>query len=126
MDTENQIRPALFVALFALQTLLNWFYVIWVKAQPIINNAWFVVLPLIGFFYFSFAFIACIWMYYRKRIGINLAYCVLMFGASIDILSYSLIFQHGGPVAIAMLPLVVMNLCVVFYIAYHQKYFQNN
>ncbi len=126
MDNDLQIKARLLAALFAIQAVLNWLYVLWVKAQPIINNAWFVVLPLIGFFYFAFAFIACVWIVTRKTIGINLAYCVLMFGSAVDVLSYSLIYNKDSFIEAMMLPLLITNFIVVFYIASKQKYFRNN
>jgi hypothetical protein len=120
-----QVRPNLALAFFITQTCVNWFYVLWVKSQPIINNAWFVLTPLIGYFYFTFAFIAAIWMYSRKAIGLNLAYCVLMFGSAIDVLSYSLVYRLDGIIETLIVPLVVVNLCVVFYMAYNQSYFKS-
>src|SRR3990167_10990136 len=84
------------IILFTIAACFDWAYVLWVKAQPIINNAWFVITPLIAYFYFTFAFIACIWIFYGKRLGLNIAYCVLMFGTAADVLSYSLIYQQNG------------------------------
>ena len=111
------------ILLFFLAVCMNWGYVLWVKAQPIIDNAWFVLTPLIAYFYFTFAIISGIWMHYRKRLGLNLAYCVLMFGTAADVLSYSLVANINEWIAVTIIPLIAINMIIASYMAYYQCYF---
>ena len=114
------------IFLFLLAACLDWSYVLWVKAQPIINNAWFVVTPIIAYFYFTFAFIACVWIFYGKRLGLSIAYCVLMFGTAADVLSYSLVYQKNSLIEFMILPLIILNFGIVFYMACYQSSFTND
>lgn len=114
------------ITFFMLAACLDWSYVLWVKNQPIINNAWFVITPLIAYFYFTFTFIACVLIYSGKRLGLSIAYCVLLFGTATDVLSYSLVYQKYPFIAFMILPLILLNVCAVFYLAYHQSSFTND
>jgi hypothetical protein len=127
MSQNNDANPRLVLILFVAQVFINWLYISWIKAQPdIINNSWFVVLPLLGYFYLTFAFIASVWLYNKKQSGLILAYCVLMFGTTADVISYNVVFQKQWLIEQLIIPLITINLCVIFYMAYHQIYFKGD
>lgn len=123
MNPRQPIQPKLVILFYLIAVCLDWGYILWVKAQPVIDNAWFVLTPLIAYFYFTFAIISSIWMHYRKRLGLNLAYCVLMFGTAADVLSYSIVYNVNEWIAFTIIPLIALNLIIVFYMAYYQRYF---
>lgn len=109
------------VIIFLMVAVTDWLYILWVKAQPIINNSWFVVTPIIGYFYFTFSFIAAYYMWQRKRLGLGLAACVLMFGMTADVLSYSLAYNRFPIIEFFILPLITINVISACYLAYHQQ-----
>lgn len=109
--------------LFSTQVVINWIYILWVKSQPdIIINAWFVVLPMIGYFYFTFALIANIGIINGEKLGITLAYCVLMFGSAASIISYNIIYNRNPVIEQFIVPLIVINILMVFYLAWNRGY----
>lgn len=126
MIDRQPTQPKIVILLYLIAVCLAWAYILWVKAQPIINNAWFVLTPIIGYFYFTFAIISSIWMHYRKRLGLNIAYCVLMFGTAADVLSYSLVYNVNEWIAFTIVPLIAFNMIIVFYMAYYQRYFKGD
>ena len=100
---------------------------IWIKYQPdIIINSWFVILPMLFYFYFTFAFIAAVSIYQGKKFGIGLACCVLMFGTTASVVSYNVVYKREYLIEQLIIPLIILNLCVVFYLAYHQAYFKKD
>jgi hypothetical protein len=126
MDMNSQLRPILALSFFISQASIDWLYVLWVKTQPILNNSWFVVLPLMGYFYLTFTLIASYYMYKRNTIGLNIGYCVLMFGMITNVMSYSLVHQRHDMIEFLIVPLIITNLCVMAYMAYSQSYFQGD
>jgi hypothetical protein len=125
-NSKQPLHTTAAIIIFILAACIDWSYVLWVKAQPIINNAWFVITPLIAYFYFTFAFIASVLIYSGKRLGLSIAYCVLLFGTAADVLSYSLIYQKNAFIAFMILPLIILNFIAVFYLVYHQSGFAND
>lgn len=113
--------PAPVLLNFILLAIIDWLYILWVKAQPIINNSWFVITPIIGYFYFTFAFIAAYYMHQRKRLGLGLGCCVLLFGMMADVFSYSLAWQRFPVIEFMIIPLIVVNTIQILYMAYHQQ-----
>ena len=125
MNQETQLKPRLVLLFFIAQVFVNWIYILWIKSQPdIIINAWFVVLPLMGYFYFTFAFIASVGLFYGKQPGLTLGYGVLMFGMMADVITYNLIYRQHNLLEQLIIPLIAINLCVIFYMAYNQQYFK--
>lgn len=120
------IRPLFILGIFISQALIDWTYVLCVKAQPIINNSWFVFIPIMSYFYITFALIACYYIYTRKSLGLNIAYCVLLFGMMADVMSYSLIMRQHELMEFLIIPLILCNLCVMAYMAYHQSDYNND
>ncbi len=123
MDTDSRLRPWLVLFLFIVQAILNWLYTMWVKSLVLFTNSWFVILPLFFYFYLAFAIIAAIGLYYRKSLGLTLAYCVLMFGNIIAVVSYSFIYNKYYIIEMLIIPLILINLCVIFYMALSHSYY---
>lgn len=126
MDNSSQLRPWLVLFLFILQAILNWLYTMWIKSLVIFTNSWFVILPLFFYFYFAFAIIAAIGLFYRKSLGLMLAYCVLMFGNIVAVVSYSFIYNKQYVIEMLIIPLIVLNLCVIFYMALSHSYYKDD
>ena len=105
--------------------LINWFYGVGVEmVREIVIISWFVVMPMLGYFYFTFAFIALIGLYKRKQFGVMLAYGVIMFGSTVDVISYNIIYKRHFLLEQLIVPLLAVNLCVIFYIMRNQSYFK--
>lgn len=119
-------EPRIILISFILLVIADWAYILWVKAQPIINNSWFVVTPIIGYFYFTFAFISAYYIYQRKRIGLGFGCCVLLFGMMADVLSYSLAWHRFPLIEFMIIPLIVVNTILICYMAYHQNNFNGS
>ncbi len=127
MDNDSQLRPRLVLFFFILQAILNWLYTMWIKSLVFfVNNAWFVILPLFFYFYLAFTIIASIGLYYRKTLGLMLAYCVLMFGNIVAVVSYSFIYKEQYIIETLIVPLIVVNLCVICYMAYSHAYYKDD
>lgn len=126
MDNDSQLRPWLVLLLFILQAILNWLYTMWIKSIVIYTNSWFVILPLFFYFYFAFTIIASIGLYYRKTLGLMLAYCVLMFGNIVAVVSYSFVYNKYYIIEMLIIPLILVNLCVIFYLALSHSYYKDD
>ena len=128
MNKDVQAGPSLALFFFILQVCINWLYILWVKMQPgIIANAWFFITPVIGYFYFAFAFISAIGLFYKRKLGLLLGYFVILFGTISTVISYTIAYNKVIPlVEQVIIPLIVVNLLVLCYMAYHQKQFQSN
>lgn len=127
MDNDSQLRPKLVLFFFILQAILNCLYTMWVKSLVfVINSSWFVILPLFLYFYLAFAIIASIGLYYRKNLGLMLAYCVLMFGNVVAVVSYSFIYKKQFTIEMLIIPLIAVNLCVIFYMAFSHSYYKDD
>jgi hypothetical protein len=83
-------------------------------------------MPLFFYFYFSLAFIATLGIYYRKNSALMLSYCVLMFGCAISVISSLVIYKEHYFIGMLIVPLIVFNLAVIFYMASNQSYYKNN
>lgn len=120
-DRSIGYKKIMMALLFSMQVIINWIYILWIKSQPeIIINAWFVVLPMIGYFYFVFAFIANIGIIKGEKLGITLAYCVLMFGCAAAVISYNIIYNRNPVNEQLIVPLITINILMVFYLAYNR------
>ena len=126
MANRTGNTPTLVITIFVAQVIVNWLYNLWVAALPIVINSWFVMLPLLGFFYFTFAFISAIGMYKRTKIGLMLAYGVLMFGATTNIISYNVIYKQNAMMENMIVPMMVLNFCVICYMAVNNSYFKGD
>lgn len=125
MNRGSQIKPRLVIGFFTTLVMINWLYTLWVEMVPeIVINSWFVVMPMLGYFYFTFAFIALIGLYKRKQFGVMLAYGVIMFGSTVDVISYNIIYKRHFLLEQLIVPLLAVNLCVIFYIMRNQSYFK--
>lgn len=125
MDNSSDFKARLVMFFFVFQVIVNWLYCAWVDDLPnIIINSWFVVMPLIGYFYFTFAFIAFIGLYQRKQYGVTLAYGVLLVGSMVDVISYNIVYKKHFLIEQLIIPLLALNLIVIFYIMRNQSYFK--
>ena len=117
-------QPLKVLLLFILLVCLNWFYVLWVKHQfATMINAWFVLIPVIGFFYFTFAFIASYGLFTQKKFGLDLAYGVILFGTISVAISYMLVFNQYPWIDLMIVPIFFINLCIVMYMGLNRRYF---
>jgi hypothetical protein len=127
MDNNSQLRPKFVLFFFALQTVLNWLYTLNIKSVAVnSDSSWFVILPILDYFYLAFAIIAFIGLYYRQTLGLILAYCVLMFGTIIAVVSYSFIYRENSVMEFLIIPLIAINLCIIFFMAYSHSFYNHN
>lgn len=125
MNKNIQIKPLLVMIFFVAQVILNWLFILWVQNQPDITlNAWSFVLPILGYFYFTFALIGCIALLYKMKIGLVLTYIVLMFGVAASVISYNLILKGNHLIDSMIVPLIIVNIFVIMYIASNHDYFE--
>lgn len=125
MSSVSHFKPRLVIFFFVLMVVVNWLYTLWVELIPeIVINSWFVLMPLLCYFYFTFAFIALVGLYKRKQFGVNLAYGVIMVGSAMSVISYNIIYKRHFLLESLIVPLLAVNLCVIFYIMANQKYFK--
>lgn len=118
-------RPTRVLIVFILLTTLNWLYVLWVKYQFVqLINAWFMLTPLIGFFYFAFAFLAALGLYKKVELGLDLAYGVILFGSISVTISYLLVYNRHFLINSCILPLLLINLCAIIYLAMNRGNFR--
>ena len=124
---RNQERPTLVLPVFIIQVFMNWFYIFWVKCQPdIILNSWFVVLPLLDYFYFTFAFISAYFLYLRKSLGLMLGCAVLMYGMVSVVVSYYAAYNKNDLIEVAIIPLIILNCCVILFMAHYQSFYKTD
>ena len=127
MNNNSQLKPRLVLLFFIVLVILDWLYTIEVQSiSVLINNSWFVVLPLLFYFYFAFAIVALIGLLYRKTLGLVLGYCVLMFGTVMAVVSYNFIYQKQYLIEDLIIPLIALNVCTIFYMAYSHCYYKND
>lgn len=123
MDNK-QTQSRIVLLLFVLLVCLDWLYVFWIKSQPNMFNAWFVLIPLMTYFYFTFALIASIGLYYQKRFGLTIAYGVIMSGTIASAMSYTFIFKNYPTIASMFVLLILINFAIILYMASKRDYFQ--
>jgi len=110
---------------FVLQASLNWLYVLWVKyCFVMLVNAWFALVPLIGFFYLTFLFIASCGLYKQKQFGFGIALGVLLFGAISAAISYMLVGNSNFFIGATIVPLFISNFCIALYMGKNRDYFR--
>ncbi len=126
MSKKSDSKATLVIIVFIAQVIISWLYNLWIAALPIVINSWFVVLPMMAYFYFTFAFIAAVGLYKRTKVGLALAYGVLMFGATTNIISYNVIFNMNVFMANMIIPMIVLNFCVICYMAVNNSYFKGD
>lgn len=129
MDNNSQLKPRFVLFFYILLVILNGLYVIRIRSVADINimsKSWFVILPMLFYFYLAFAIIAGIGLFYRKTLGLMLGYCVLMFGNVMAVVSYSVIYQNEYFMEILIVPLIAVNLCVIFYMAFNHSYYKDD
>jgi hypothetical protein len=127
MEKNTARSPTMVLLIFITQVLLNWAYILWVQYQPdIILNSWFVVIPLVGYFYFTLAFISAAFLYQMKKLGLSLGYCVNLFGTISTVISFLAAGNKNVFISFLIIPLIIVNACVIIYMAYHQASYQNN
>ena len=100
------------VICYIVLVLLDWFYVMAIKSQmEAVATAWFVIVPLLGYFYFAFAIFSLFFMYARQRLGIALGCFVLLFGAILDVITFNFIYSHldGVLFELIIISLIVLN-----------------
>lgn len=115
--TRRDFNPTLVAGAFIIQVLLNWAYVLWIKKLfEEVVTAWFLIVPLFGYFYFTFAIIALAFICQKKRLGLALACFVLIFGLIIDVVSYGSVFKLSGLYELFIIPLIVLNCLMLLFV----------
>lgn len=100
--------------------------VYWALNSPGLHtNAWFVILPMLTYFYFTFALVAGFWLYQRTQLGLIMSIGVLIFGVCADVISYYQIYQLNFLLEQLLLPLICINLFVLGYMAINHSYFND-
>jgi hypothetical protein len=127
MNIDRRSPSKFVLIIFIAQIIINTIYMLWVKHQPnIILNSWFVLMPLLGYFYFTFGFIAAAFMYQKKRLGLNIGFCVMLFGIVSVVISYFAAYQKNDLINMMIIPLIVINCCVFIYMAFNQSQFTSD
>lgn len=122
MPTKNGSSKHTLVIIYLLMVLANWIYVDWVQSEAnIVEATYFVLMPLFGYFYFTFAFISAYFIYNNTRLGFSIGCCVLTFGMIIDVVSYSVINIAGVMYEAIVIALVIMNAAIIFMLAASQS-----
>ena len=117
--------PKMILLIFILLASLNWSYVLWIKYQfHMLINSWFVLLPVTGFFYVTFAFIASCGLFQQKQYGLTLAYGIILFGTVSDAISYMLVCYRDVLVDATIVPLLLVNLLVIVLLGMNKHYFK--
>lgn len=126
MTKTFRTKTGLLISLFAFLVLLNWVYVLWVKNLfEDLATAWFVLTPLFGYFYFTFAVMSLIFMYQRKRLGLSLGCFVLLFGSILAMMSYAAVLKISDIYQLLVVPLIVLDALVMLFIVSFYKVFKN-
>lgn len=100
--------------------------VYWALNSPGLHtNAWYVIVPMLTYFYFTFAFIAGFWLYQRKQLGLIMSLGVLVFGILADIISFGQIYQMNFLLEQLLLPLICINLFVIGYMIFNHSYYSD-
>lgn len=124
MNTNSQNKPKTMLILFIILVCINWIFVIWTQYQThTISSSWLTLLPLFAYFYFVMAIITCVELYQRRKLGMSLAYGVIMFGIICDVMSYSLFLTGEGYFELIIISLIALNFLLIFYMVCNQKYF---
>lgn len=121
---QKKRPPYLVLCIFISMAIVTWFYVLWITYQPdILMNAWSAVVPLMTYFYATFALIAAIGMFTYKQFGLTLAYGVLMAGMLSSAISYNLAFRSEANVASLFILVIILNICTVIYLTSKKQLF---
>lgn len=98
--------------------------VYWALNSPGLHtNAWYVILPMLTYFYFTFALIAGFWLYQRKQLGLIMSIGVIVFGVCAAAISFYQIYQLNFLLEQLLLPLICINLFVLGYMVLNHSYF---
>src|SRR3990167_471947 len=124
MTKPKTIETTLLLASFIIVVMLNWLYTSWIKSlfEEVVTS-WFLIVPLLFYFYFTFAVIAAYFMHQRKRLGLILACFVILMGAIIAVLSYAAVFKLSGIYELLIIPLIVLNCLMLIFLACYQGCF---
>ncbi|VVC75599.1 hypothetical protein AQUSIP_08890 [Aquicella siphonis] len=127
MNKIIQGKSKMIVTLFLCQVFMNWLYVAWVQSHIFTSaHAWLAILPLFGYFYIVFTILASIELLHKTRLGLGLAYSVIMFGIVCAVISYSMVYKQDYVFGWVITPLIAVNFAVVFYLALNQTYFDSD
>jgi|GEM_PF-1768992 hypothetical protein len=120
-------KQALTPFLFIIQILLNWAYMACVYYQSnTISSAWITLLPLFSYFYFVFALLAAAELFRRTRLGLSLAFGVLLFGIVSDVMTYSTLYEYNNLYELMILPLIAINFSFICYLIFNQGYYKSS
>jgi len=127
MSKKWKSHRALILVLFSIQVVINWLYIIWIKKLfEIAISSWFLLIPLMAYFYFTFAVISAVLIHKKMKLGLSLGCCVLIFGVIADVLSYNAVFHLGGIYEMLIIPLILSNCLLMLLMVSYQSEFKNN
>jgi len=117
MTNRSQAHNFFTLICFILIVSANSIYVYYLKHTfETVNSAWFLMAPLIGYVYFAFAIIACVYIYRRDKLGYALTYPVILIGMIADVLSYTEVNLHSTSHDILLAALILANIIVLLLI----------
>lgn len=126
MGTNSLKKSRWVLVSFIALVLINAVYVAWVRRQAInVLSGWLTLMPVIGFFYFLFATIASVELFRGTRLGLSLAYCIILFGAIAVVISYGLVLNKNHLSYFILTVLLVMDALVTFFMTYNQSSFKS-
>lgn len=122
MNNRQQNQTHALLYLFIFLVIINWLYVIWIQYESnTISSAWITLLPLFGYFYFAFTFVASIELYHRTKLGLSLAYSIIIFGIICAVTSYGFAFKSNSLYGWVITPLLGINLLIILIMVFKQK-----
>lgn len=127
MNTINDVKCKIIVGIFIFQVLLNWVFVAWIQTFVISNaSTWLTILPLFGYFYIVFTILASIELLHRTKLGLALAYSVIMFGIICAVISYTMVHNQDPMFSWIITPLITVNFFIIFYLTLNQSHFNSD
>lgn len=122
MKPMNGYKNYRLVSIYLLMVFVNWMYVYWIRSEAnIVESSYFLLMPLFGYFYFTFAFISAYFIYTLSRIGFSIGCCVLTCAMITDVISYNIVNMPGLIYEAMVITLVVMNVAVICLLAASQS-----
>jgi len=121
MQTRSPTHNILLIIIYLLLISANWTYIIWLKYQhDIIATSFFLLVPLFGYFYFTFTIISTFFIYHNVRLGFSLSCGVLMFGMILDVLAYNMVNTAGFYDEALVIVFVILNTWLMIFMGAKQ------
>lgn len=117
MTKSKSMDTTLLIGLFSTLVVMDWLYVRWIKQLfEEVATSWFLIVPVLGYFYVTFAVIAIVYMRQKKQLGLVLGCIVILFGMIADVMSYAAVFKMSGMYELLIIPLIVFNCIMLIFL----------